>query len=533
MDRIKANIDIASIIIDKIERAGRSPFLFIGSGFSRRYAKSENWEDLLRYVCSLYSDSPLKYEEYKLDVDRDSPFGEKPSIASMIENDFAREVLQSQKLEEFKDDHIEDIKQGRSLVKIAISDHLHNLRVEVNQKEFELFCKLTNKISGIITTNYDTLLDQTFEDFTSYNSQDDLLFSNSFNVAEIYHIHGSINDPDTLVLTSDDYEIFSQKRDYLAAKLLTIFLEYPIIFIGYSIEDQNVIEILKSIANCLGASKLTSLKDRLIFIGRGVDSVSTHSIAFDGIGSIEMTKLTTNDFSLIYDAISQINISFIPSVLRELRKQIFEISDELDPTSKVSVTGFSGLEKIPDDQKIVIGLGKTSSKVPGAVVTAEMVYRDIVIDDQYLTPSLMVEEHLEHLLGTNPGGLPVHKYVSGYSSPERINTPRLLRCITEHTTIESFRNAQLNKSSENYRNKYTPLSVESVVAREGENEAYKRLVYLSEDEIDINALGEYLARLIRDNPSIIIGNSELKRLIRIYDLLKYKQNALDKSLNSE
>ena len=66
---------------------------------------------------------------------------------------------------------------------------------------------------------------------------------------------------------------------------------------------------------------------------------------------------------------------------------------------------------------------------------------------------------------------------------------------------------------------------------EGLHEAYKRLVLLNEDELDLNDLLAYLRKLIAEDRKVINGNTELKRLIRIYDFLKYKK-AFDKSANS-
>ena len=44
-----------------------------------------------------------------------------------------------------------------------------------------------------------------------------------------------------------------------------------------------------------------------------------------------------------------------------------------------------------------------------------------------------------------------------------------------------------------------------------------------EEEHHLSEMHEYLRALITDDRKIIHGNSELKRLIRMYDFLKYKK----------
>lgn len=67
-------------------------------------------------------------------------------------------------------------------------------------------------------------------------------------------------------MTAEDYESFHAKNPYLAAKLLTVFVEHPIIFIGNSISDSNVIEIIESIVKCLDSTNIGKLIERLIFV---------------------------------------------------------------------------------------------------------------------------------------------------------------------------------------------------------------------------------------------------------------------------
>lgn len=155
-------------------------------------------------------------------------------------------------------------------------------------------------MSGVITTNYDHLCEKLFPSFKVYVGESDLLFSEPSFAQEVYKIHGSVERPDGLVFTEGDYTEFSSKRKYLAAKLLTIFAEYPVVFLGYSIQDESVKAVLADICECVPEGEYERLHDRLVFVDRGNETrVGDHTMDLNG-RLLSMTRITTDDFASVY-----------------------------------------------------------------------------------------------------------------------------------------------------------------------------------------------------------------------------------------
>lgn len=93
----------------------------------------------------------------------------------------------------------------------AVSDEYAN--------ELQSFSQV--QVNGIVTTNWDTFLEETFSDFDVLVGQEAMLFRDRYFVGDIFKIHGCASTPESIVLTSDDYDEFNSKNAYLAAKLLT------------------------------------------------------------------------------------------------------------------------------------------------------------------------------------------------------------------------------------------------------------------------------------------------------------------------
>lgn len=228
---------------------------------------TEKWDELLKVFCEEYSGNDFQYNVYSSQVEERDYYGKQPAIATLLEKDYNNTVLTADRYKDFREKHNLELKNNDSALKIAVSEHLSYAQFEPKNEEIALLRQLGKRsISGVITTNYDTLLEKIYPEYAVYVGQEELLFNNISGIGEIYKIHGSITNPNSLVLTSLDYAEFEQNASYLIAKLLTIFLEYPVIFMGYSLSDRNIRNIFKTISNCLTQEKLDQLKDRFIFV---------------------------------------------------------------------------------------------------------------------------------------------------------------------------------------------------------------------------------------------------------------------------
>ena len=441
----------------------------------------------------------------------------------------------------------------QSPLKIEVSNYLRSIKEQLTSvplylEEIELLREA--KISGIITTNWDQFLENIFKDFTTYVGQDELLFSGSQGVAEIYKIHGCCSNPNSLVLTEADYNDFHDRNPYLAAKLLTIFTEHPIIFLGYSLSDPNIINILKSITYCLKKENISKLQDRLIFVKR-CDAFEKERkektfITFDN-STIHVTVIYVKDFIEIFKGLKELKIGYSAKILRQLRKDVYELVVSNEIKEKLYVMDIDE-ETDMDDVQIVFGVGAINRiKETGyRGITRLEIYEDIVFDSKNYDCYQIIEQSLESIISRGKY-VPIFKYLrtAGYISDSNtllfrqslksfdedgienklIRIPERLIQKFDETINEGIAYFHPAKHYHKHKDSMFKLSY-GLDSYEQQNGIYKTLTYYSffnPDELTSEKLETFLKDKFPTcfNSSNSHIKSEFQKMICLHDYVKY------------
>ncbi|MBL7839371.1 MAG: SIR2 family protein [Cyclobacteriaceae bacterium] len=93
--------------------------------------------------------------------------------------------------------------------------------------------------SWIITTNYDTVIESILTGKAHPLSSEDQLVAPKGYIP-IYHLHGIRTNPESIIITQEDYITLFRPNQYRLQKLPLILKESLTVFIGYNIGDFNV-----------------------------------------------------------------------------------------------------------------------------------------------------------------------------------------------------------------------------------------------------------------------------------------------------
>ncbi len=514
-----------SQLSDIVNGFSTTPFLFVGSGLTRRYYNLPDWRGLLDVFAKKIYNDDFAYTRYENIAKTNYKVCLNSKIAELIERDFNKKWFDDPSIRGLDDYYTNEVIHGVSPFKAEIAMYIknHSQSLPEYASEIEKFKQISTKsLSGIITTNYDSFLESTVDQYNTYIGQEELLFSAIQGLAEIYKIHGCITRPESLVIDEEDYIEFDNKSSYLAAKLMTIFMEYPIIFIGYSITDPDIQKILNSIVDCLSADNAQKLGDRFVFIdykkGFVGMEVSSHTITFNNGKMIPMTKIKLDDFSSIYDALAIKKAKLPVKILRMFKQEFYTFTLTNTPTANLHVAAID--DSRIEDEDLVLAIGKASDfSLQGLRgITTNDWYRDIVMDDLKFSANDILETAYPYLISGN-GKLPVNKHLSRA-------TQKFPQCIKD-AADNDFEHIISNTIKKNRAGRFIRhRSVSGILKDYAFDKSLQQIAYLRSDEIDVKELEEFLKGIFSKNMKFLSSapiamRTDLRRLIRIYDWLKY------------
>ncbi len=272
---MKEYIDISASLHTK------SLTLFVGTGFSKFMTNgtAPSWLELMAEVTKRIDRKNILINQL-FNIDKDGEVKDTvydlTIIAQILEAEYKRNKKSIKKV---ASDIISETVNEKTIDK----DKLSKL-----QTFFEKYPSI-----NIITTNYDTI----FSEYLLPNSSRVFVEGGPIprlnSHQNIFHIHGCITKPDSIVLTLNDYFNFQNSQNYFARKFFTLLQETTVCVLGYSLGDFNLNTILSEVNN----NKTNSFrKSDLYYISRTpVPEIISSFYSFTyGIKTLEDTEV--NEF---------------------------------------------------------------------------------------------------------------------------------------------------------------------------------------------------------------------------------------------
>ncbi|MDO8873024.1 MAG: SIR2 family protein [Methanoregula sp.] len=163
---------------------------------------------------------------------------------------------------------------------------------------------LINRVKYIVTTNYDPLFEYAYGNNRIVKiAHDEELPGLTDNPEKtvLLKIHGDLSDPGSIIITSDDYDTFD-KDSIVWGNIRSLLAIYSVAFIGYSINDPHVEEMLGDIDE-----RLKRRRHSYYFIDSKIDeekrahlsSYDLHYIEMDAAAAMNFVAVKTIQFSYL------------------------------------------------------------------------------------------------------------------------------------------------------------------------------------------------------------------------------------------
>lgn len=522
--------------LENISKNNQYPIIFIGSGITQRYFNnSYSWEELLESLWNEVNEPNTyftKYHELKTSLENPSKFNIYTKISDQLEKQI-NDAFFSEKLLinglTLQQAHKMEISPYKTLVanKIKSSTIKNDIKPEIDS-----FAKMLGKARQVVTTNYDTFIEDRLNGAIKVNVGNNGLFEPSIEWGELYKIHGSITIPNSIVITSKDYESTNKTSVLVNAKILTKLTESPIIFLGYSLTDENILKLLKDYSENMPFDIDKAAKRIGVVTYKPNESSIVESISEIPELGIHYTKLETDNFIKIYKTISEINQGFSPYEISKYQSAFKKIIDTKGQTGELGsvLTSFVNIENLPSELKskdLVIAFGdrRYLYKMPD--------YYDYIysyFNNINGMPLEIALKYVSRMPRNNP--IPIKRYVDIFNKenikvilPEKELNKIKIR-IEKYNNLEDFINTisitQIgianSKKLSDFKN---PISIlkSNIQLRPKMLYICKHIKNYSLEDLDI--FTNYLFDEYKDRNREILTHTEFRKYFNAYSMIKY------------
>lgn len=355
--------------IQSLKDNNQYPIVFIGSGMAKRYIRNlPDWLSLLEEYWNMLDNEQNFYSylnelreqlhsENPLFSDERLKFMVNAKAASYIQKQFDSAYNQNPSLVPSLSSKKAFLEQ-LSPFKVSLAERFSNLSfIKDMEDELKLFAKVLSKAKMIITTNYDDMIEQLL---TKQNKEADVFvgssgfFRETTGWGELYKIHGTNSDPASIVITDEDYQKFDSNSILLNAKLLTSLVDSPILFLGYSMTDENVRSLLQVYANNL-PTDVSKNSDRITIIERKPgESAVSENVEHNPILGINYTRVQTDNYAELFSKISEINQGVSPAYIRKYQQEFKQIIEVKGREGKLDtfLTYANNIDDMSEEQRL-------------------------------------------------------------------------------------------------------------------------------------------------------------------------------------
>ena len=331
--------------LDKLLKERRVPVLFIGAGITRRYCNTVGWNELLEYIAAKSGIDRFQLNGMRKKIESDNPeYDVNPALATELRKTMI-DLISSGRIgrsdfPELSDDEWKNM-ETLDPFKVLVCNRVSHIELTDDPKlvtELNMFRKLSRKIPAVITTNYDRFLEQeVFTDYSVLVFPDDYYFSDSDGYGDILKIHGTAERPDTIVITTEDYDGLKSDSKIVMSRITSLMCNNPIIFIGYSMSDSEINGIITDIVTSLRQTDLDRIRNHMVRVD--VDSNLTKTVwnpylvEHDG-KRVEIMNMTVPSLDVLYNYLDKFSPTATPSEIKKYRSMIREIVLTADPQSR-------------------------------------------------------------------------------------------------------------------------------------------------------------------------------------------------------